>query len=167
IRAVALAFLLTAGCATQAQTCVPSQNADWMVNTLLNRVSALYNPGAAVVRPGDCQLVGQSPPDFSWPHLSGTAQYQVTLTYPDNHTKTLPAPRNWINWDEVLPSGNYSWQVQAGAQSSNVRRFTVGADAVPFVVPGMASVINQLLAKPHPRGLPDSAALATMTNQRG
>src|SRR6266571_2989620 len=121
IRAVALAFLLTAGCATQAQTCVPSQNADWMVNILLNRASALYNPGAAAVRPGDCQRVGQSPPDFSWPHLSGTAQYQVTLTYPDGYTRALSTPQNWINWNEVLPAGNYSWQVQAGTLSSNER----------------------------------------------
>jgi hypothetical protein len=149
------------------QACVPIQNPDWMVSTLLDRESPLYNPGAAMVRPGDCQLVEQSPPDFSWPGLTGTVQYQVTLTYPDNHTKTLSASRNWINWDEVLPSGNYSWQVQAGAQSSNVRRFTVSANAVPFVVPDMAGVINQLLAKPHPRGLPDSVTLATMANQRG
>jgi heparinase II/III-like protein/uncharacterized protein DUF4962 len=150
----------------QAQTCVPSQNPDWMVNTLLNRLSPLYNPGAAAVRPGDCQLVEQSPPDFSWPHLSGAVQYQVTLTYPDNHTKTLSAPRNWINWDEVLPSGTYSWQVQAGTQSSNVRRFTVSANSVPFVVPDMAGVMNRLLAKPHPRGLPDPATLALMAGQR-
>src|SRR6266702_3883315 len=148
IRAVAFAFLLTAACpfAAQAQTCAPSQTADWMVNILLNRASALYNPGAAAVRPGDCQRVGQSPPDFSWPHLSGTAQYQVTLTYPDGHTKTLSAPQNWINWNEVLPAGNYSWQVQAGSVSSNVRQFTVGANAVPFRVP---------------------ATLATMASQRG
>ena len=169
IRAVAFASLLTAACpfAAQAQTCVPSQNADWMVNTLLNGVSALYNPGAAAVRPGDCQRVGQSPPDFSWPHLSGAAQYQVTLTYPDGHTKTLSAPQNWINWNEILPAGNYSWQVQAGSVSSNVRQFTVGADAVPFLIPDMASVINRLLAKAHPRGLPDPATLATMASQRG
>ena len=166
--AAAFVLLLAAhGCArSQTEACVPVVSADWMTSTLLDRESPLYNPGAAAVRPGDCQLVEQSPPDFSWPHLSGAVQYQVTLTYPDNHTKTLSAPRNWINWDEVLPSGSYSWQVQAGAQSSNVRRFTVSADAVPFVVPDMASVINQLLAKPHPRGLPDPAALALMASQR-
>src|SRR5216683_1194917 len=169
IRAAAFVFLLVTGfpSAAQAQTCVPSQNADWMVNTLLNGVSALYNPGAAAVRPGDCQRVGQSPPDFSWPHLSGAAQYQVALTYPDGHTKTLSAPQNWINWDEVLPAGNYSWQVQAGTLSSNVRQFTVGANAVPFRVPDMTSVVDRLLAKAHPRGLPDPATLATMAGQRG
>ena len=178
IRATALTLLLAAGGCTQqhetesplaqalALSCVPNQNTDWMVNILLNRQSPLYNPGAATVRPGDCQQVQQSPPDFSWPHLSGTVRYQVTLTYPDSHTKTLSAPQNWINWDEGLPPGNYSWQVQAGTQSSNARRFTVSADAVPFVVPDMASVIDQLLAKPHPRGLPDAATLALMAGQR-
>src|SRR5882672_9624118 len=176
IRATAalVLFLPAAGCTAretgsppaQAHACVPNPNPDWMVNTLLNRQSSLYNPGAAAVRPGDCQRVEQSPPDFSWPHLSGAARYQLTLTYPDGRTKTLSAPRNWINWDEALPPGNYSWRVQAGAQSSNVRRFTVTADAVPFVEPDVADVIEQLLSKPHPRGLPDSATLALMAGQR-
>lgn len=155
------------GCAqSQGETCVPVGGADWMMSTLQDRESPLYNPAAALVRPSDCQLVEQSPPDFSWPHLSGTAQYQVTLIYPDDHTKTLSTPQNWINWDEVLPPGDYSWQVQAGAQSSNVRRFTVSANAVAFVVPQMANVINGLLAKPHPRGLPAPDALALMAGQR-
>src|SRR5882672_1689233 len=177
IRATAalVLFLPAAGCSAretgspraQAQACVPNPNPDWMVNTLLNRQSSLYNPGAAAVRPGDCQRVEQSPPDFSWPHLSGTAQYEVTLTFPDNHTKTLTAPQTWINWDEVLPPGNYSWQVQAGTNLSNVRRFTVSANAVPFLVPDMTSTINQPLAKAHPRGLPDPATLALMASQRG
>ena len=175
MRAAAFTLLLAAGGCTQrqtglplvqVQTCVPNQNSDWMVNILLNRQSSLYNPGAAAVRPGDCQRVQQSPPDFSWPHLSGTARYRVILTYPDNQTKTLSTPRNWINWDEILPPGNYSWQVQAGTQSSNVRKFTVSADSVPFIVPDMASVVDQLLAKPHPRGLPDLATLALMASQR-
>jgi len=168
-RVAAFALLLTVGFpfAAQAQNCVPTRNSDWMTDTLLNRQSPLYNPGAAWVRPGDCQRVEQSPPDFSWPHLSGTAQYEVTLTFPDNHTKTLTAPQTWINWDEVLPPGNYSWQVQAGTNLSNVRRFTVSANAVPFLVPDMTSTINQLLAKAHPRGLPDPATLALMASQRG
>ena len=175
IRATAFALLLAAGGGTQretglslvqAQTYVPNQNPDWMADILLNRQSSLYDPGAAAVRPGDGQRVQQNPPDFSWPHLSGTARYEVTLTYPDSQTKTLSASRNWINWDEVLPPGNYSWQVQAGTQSSNVRKFTVSADSVPFIVPDVASVINQLLAKPHPRGLPDPITLAQMAGQR-
>src|SRR5437773_11136318 len=120
MRAIALTLLLAAmglpPHAARAQSCVPNPNLDWMVDILLNRQSTLYNPGAAAVRPGDCQRVEQSPPDFSWPHLSGTARYQVTLTYPGGRTKTLSAPRNWINWDEVLPPGNYSWRVRAGAQ---------------------------------------------------
>ncbi len=168
IRVAALALLPAAGVpiAAEAQTCVPNPNADWMTTILLNRQSPLYNPGAAAVRPSDCQVVEQSPPDFSWPHLSGTALYQVTLTYPDNHTRTLSTPQNWINWDEALPVGNYLWQVQAGTQLSNVRQFAVGTNAVPFVVPDITSVINQLVAKTHPRALPDPATLATMANQR-
>ena len=37
---------------------------------------------------------------------------------------------------------------------------------MPFVVPDMTTVVNQLLATPHPRGLPDGATLALMASQR-
>jgi len=168
-------LLVTSGLplAAYAQTCVPNPNFDWMATILLDARSALYYPGAAGVRPGDCQRVEQSPPDFSWPHLSGAAQYQVTLTYPDSHTRTLSARQNWINWDEVLPGGDYSWTVQSLDPDGNPvgaaslpRRFTVSVHAVPFVVPRTNKVIDELRDESHPRGLPPRATLATMASQR-
>ena len=56
--------------------------------------------------------------------------------------------------------------VTRAGQTSLPRQFTVSASAVPFVVPDMTSVINHLLAKPHPRGLPDMATLQVMASQR-
>ena len=178
MRLVAFALvLILAGClpfSTQSRACVPNVNPDWMANILLNPQLTLYDPSEATVRPADCQRVEQSPPDFSWPHLSGTAQYQITLTYPDGRVRTLSTPQNWVNWDEILPSGDYSWAVQprdasgspVGAVSLS-RRFTVRPDALPFVVPDMTNVIKRLLSKAHPRGLPDPATLALMASQRG
>jgi hypothetical protein len=115
-------------------------------------------------------VVEQTPPDLSWPDLSPDAQYQLLLTYPDSSFRTVPVAHNWINWDEVLPAGSYTWQVQVsnakGTWNSNPRRFTVDASAVPFVVPDWNILFQRAAAKAHPRALPDAATLATMLQQR-
>ena len=161
----ALPLLLAAAWtqAALAQTCVPDATADWMTTVPLDRSSAQ-------IWPVDCATVEQSPPDFSWPDLGAGVQYQVSVTYPDGRARTLAAPLNWINWDEVLPAGDYSWQVQAavagGTQQSRARRFTVSSGAVPFLVPDWSSIFTRAAAKPHPRALPDAAAAQAMMNQR-
>ncbi|MGH8707222.1 MAG: hypothetical protein ACREVD_04110, partial [Burkholderiales bacterium] len=113
------------------------------------------------VRPADCATVEQTPPDISWPELSSDARYDVTVTYPDGTARTLTAPQNWINWDEALPAGSYTWQVQvtnsSGVQTSRARRFTVAAGAVPFVVPAWTVLLDRAVTKGHPRALPDPA----------
>lgn len=159
-------FMLLAGgtpVAAQAQTCVPDPTPDWMASVPLTQSSAQ-------VRPADCSIVQQTPPDFSWPDLSADAQYQVTLTYPDGSTRSNSVARNWINWDEALPAGAYSWQVHAtnagGTQVSRARRFTVSAGAVPFLVPDWTVLLERAAAKAHPRALPDAATAQAMISQR-
>ena len=165
LRAAALTFLLAAGLphAARAQACVPDTTPDWMASIPLSQSSAQ-------VWPADCASVEQTPPDFSWPDLSADAQYQVTLTYPDGHTRSNSAARNWINWDEVLPAGSYAWQVQAtnanGTQQSRSRRFTVDAAAVAFLVPDWTVLFNRASAKAHPRALPDPTTQQAMFSQR-
>jgi hypothetical protein len=157
---VSTLFLATClPCAAQAQICAPNQSVDWILSTLLS------DPHAATVRPADCALVEQNPPDFSWPYI-GSGPYTVNLTFPDGHTESRTATNNWLNWNETLPAGNYAWTVTHAGQTSSPRQFIVSADAVPFVVPDMTSVINQLLAKLHPRGLPDTATMQAMASQR-
>jgi len=142
-----------------AQTsCVPTTAVDWMV---------VSDQLAQDIRPRDCAAVQQSPPDFRWPDVISSGGYQVTLTYPDGRSRTLPATQNWLNWDEVLPAGSYSWTVShAGSAASNRRRFTVDANSQPFLVPKMSAVLSAVTAKPHPRTLPDAATFATMKSQR-
>src|SRR5215510_13996936 len=160
---VVLLLAATLPLAAQAQTCVPDATPDWMTS-----ISLLSS--SVQVSPPDCATVQQTPPDFSWPDLGSDAQYQVTLTYPDGHARTLTAPQNWINWDEVLPAGNYAWWVQvsngSGNQDSRSRRFTVAAGAVPFLVPDWATLFDRAAGKPHPRALPDVATAETMISQR-
>jgi hypothetical protein len=128
------------------------------------------DPLAAAIRPADGMTVQQTPPDFSWPEVSKTAKYTVQLTYPDGKSKSLAAPQNYLNWNEVLPAGTYSWTVTAvdasGSRRSNPRKFTVDGESKPFLVPDMKDLAAKLKAKPHPRGLPDASALAAMAKQR-
>ncbi|MGQ0523004.1 MAG: heparinase II/III domain-containing protein, partial [Betaproteobacteria bacterium] len=138
-----------------AQSCVPGTAADWM---------ATGDQLAARIRPADCGVVEQSPPDFGWP--STGANYQLTLTYPNGATKSVSTSKNWVNWSEVLPAGTYKWHVTANGTASRVRQFTVSANATPFLVPAASTVLNQLSAKARPRGLPSASMLATMKSQR-
>ncbi|HEX6267623.1 MAG TPA: heparinase II/III family protein [Burkholderiales bacterium] len=128
------------------------------------------DPLAAEIRPADGATVEQTPPDFSWPDVDPRARYTVTLTYPGGKVRSLPAPQNYINWDEVLPPGRYKWTVTAAGpaseRTSQPRAFTVAPDAKPFLAPDMKALAARLKAKPHPRGLPDAATLALMAKQR-
>ena len=165
VRATAFTILLAAGLpfAAIAQACVPDATPDWI--SMVPMASS-----SAQVRPADCATVQQTPPDFSWPDLGADAGYQVTLTYPDGSSRSITATHNWINWDEVLPAGNYTWQVQVtsagGVQQSRARRFTVSATAVPFLVPDWETLFNRAAAKPRPRALPDPATAQLMISQR-
>ena len=125
------------------------------------------DPLAATIRPADGATVQQTPPDFGWPEVSATAKYAVELTYPDGGKRTLAAPQNYLNWDEVLRPGRYRWTVRmSDGRTSRLREFTVAADAVPFLAPDMRALAAKLKAKPHPRGLPDEATLEAMARQR-
>ena len=134
---------------------------DWLV---------VDHPLAASIRPADGATVEQTPPDFSWPEVSKSARYTVRLVYPGGKARSLRAPQNYLNWDEVLPPGRYRWTVTAadpqGERTSQPRQFTVGADARPFLAPDMKALAARLKAKPHPRGLPDEATLALIVKQR-
>jgi hypothetical protein len=125
---------------------------------------------AAAIRPPEGTTVQQTPPDFSWPEISKQARYTVNLRYPDGRTRSLLAPQNYLNWNEVLPSGRYSWTVtmtdSGASRTSEPRTFVVDENSKPFLVPDMKALVAKMKAKPHPRGLPDDAALATMAKQR-
>ena len=137
--------------------CAQDAPADWM---------ATGDALAAQVRPRDCAEVEQTPPDFSWPDVARDARYELTLTYPDGRKKTLAAPQNYLNWNEVLPPGKYSWQVKYGTRESRARKFVVSESSQPFLVRDMKQLAAALATKPHPRGLPDEATLKKMARER-
>ncbi|HEU4645055.1 MAG TPA: DUF4962 domain-containing protein, partial [Burkholderiales bacterium] len=149
--------------AALGQSCVPDPSPDWMTQVPMST-------SAVTLRPADCAVVEQTPPDFSWPDHDPKARYTVTLAYPDGTSRSLVAPQNWINWDEALPPGDYAWRVRLESggtvADSRVRRFTVSAQAVPFVVPSAATLFSRAVAKPHPRALLDPATAQAMLAER-
>jgi len=155
LAAALLAFASIYPLTVHSQSCVPGSTPDWMVTS---------DPLAARIRPAECSVVEQSPPDFGWPGTGSS--YQLTLTYPNGVTKSVSTSKNWVNWSEVLPAGTYTWQVTANGTASRARQFTVAANATAFLVPAPSTVLNQLSSKARPRGLPDSSTLATMKSQR-
>ncbi|HJR70264.1 MAG TPA: heparinase II/III family protein [Gammaproteobacteria bacterium] len=142
------------------------EDVDWMLSVPLQQSSAQ-------IRPADGAEVQQTPPDFGWPDLGLGTQYRFSLTYPDGSSRTLDTPHNWLNWDEVLAAGSYSWLVEAtdgsGTRVSRSRSFMVAASAEPFLVPHTDALLQSAAAKPHPRALPQPEELQLMlaTRQAG
>jgi hypothetical protein len=158
-----LALAASLPLAALGQPCIPDPTPDWIAQVPMSA-------SPVNVRPADCAAVEQTPPDFSWPDHDPDARYTVTLTYPDGSARSLAAPQNWINWDEALPPGDYAWRVRLVSGGtlleSRARRFTVRADAVPFVVPPADTLFMRAASKPRPRALPDPATAQAMLAAR-
>lgn len=126
--------------------CPSPMPADWLAGK---------NPLAMPIRPAHCETVNQTPPDFSWPDSGSAGGYAVELTGPVHAKKKTG--RNWINWGEALPPGEYQWRViEQGVQgkvgrSGVWRRFAISADAMPFVVPDDAALIKIARQRERPR----------------
>ena len=101
-----------------------------------------------------CSSTTQTPPEFVWPPQNGKNTYTVQLTHPGGRVENRETTHNWVLWDRPLAPGAYSWRVKvAGAtnDTSKPRRFTIAADAVPFVVPSGDKLVAQAGKATRPR----------------
>ena len=131
---------------------LPGQAAECGIhNDFLVRSDALLAP----VRPPDCSVVGQTPPDFSWPPQEGKNNtYTLSLTKPDGRTESRSTTTNWVAWPQALPPGDYTWTLQVKGDAnytSETRRFTIAPDAVTFIVPRPEEAAQRAKAKARPR----------------
>ena len=127
------------------------------------------DPTLAPVRPADCGIVTQTPPEFTWPPQDGTHSYVVSLVHPDGHQETRTTPENWLVWDKALEPGEYRWIVQVkGGEKSQPRRFTISRDAVAFVVPGDDDALARARKLQHPRTWADddSSPIEALKSER-
>ena len=127
------------------------------------------DPTLAPVRPADCAVVTQTPPELTWPPQDGRHTYVVSLTHPGGRTEKRTTQENWIVWDRALPPGEYQWQVRVkDGESGAPRRFTIAANAASFIVPGDEAALARARQLAHPRSWPkdDSSPIAALKAER-
>ena len=115
----------------------------------LVRSDALLAP----VRPADCSVVTQTPPEFTWPPLEGKYTYTLTLTGPDGASESRTTEKNWLVWDKALAPGKYSWTMKSSLDKevTQARTFTIAPDPVPFLLPTADAVVRHAKETPRPR----------------
>ncbi|HET6264546.1 MAG TPA: DUF4962 domain-containing protein [Usitatibacter sp.] len=127
------------------------------------------DPTLAPIRPADCAVVTQTPPELTWPPQDGRHTYVVSLTHPGGRTESRTTPENWIVWDRALPPGDYQWQVKVkDGETGAPRRFTIAANAASFIVPGDEAALARARQLSHPRSWAkdESSPIAALRAER-
>ena len=126
------------------------------------------DPLLAPVRPADCSVLTQSPPEFTWPPLDGQYSYTLTLVGPDGVPQSRTTGRNWLAWDRVLAPGKYTWRMKSSYdnETTQARTFTIAPGAVPFVLPAEDAALHHARATPRPRTWSGASPLPALESER-
>jgi hypothetical protein len=119
--------------------------------------AAASSPLAVRPSPDGNDVIAQNPPGFTWSrHASMPLQYELELIAPNGQHSLIPTSRNWYLPDHLMETGNWAWRVRprGNVAWSDMRRFTLGPDARPFVVPGLPVLKARVLQHARPRSLP-------------
>lgn len=120
-------------------------------------------------QPGDHLVTTQNPPDFGWPFIAGADVYELQVAT-DNTFNNIAYGKNdiannYYNFPQTFTAGqSYFWRVRfhkpAGWSSwSDIRKFRIDANAVPFPVPPVSQLLNDVPAT-HPRILTNTNDLS-------
>lgn len=110
-------------------------------------------------RPLDNYANMQNPPDFSWPWEENAVSYDLVicrdLQMQEVAYQKLDNPVNYYNFPHTFEPGVYYWHARwkkAGEIGpwSDTRRFLLRADARPFTVPDVDTLLSRIPAA-HPR----------------
>jgi len=118
-------------------------------------------------RPADGLVTTQNPPDFSWPAVPGSDQYQLQVGRSASvadavYERTLED--NFYNFPHIFDTGTWYWHVRyhtpadGWSEWSDARRFRIEEDYVPFPVPAIDQLI-QNVGTAHPRIWTNAATL--------
>jgi hypothetical protein len=116
---------------------------------------------SAPTAPAHGGITRQSPPEFSWPAVSGAASYRLEVSGAMGIWPKV-VRGNWAQWwTATFPAGVYQWRVQPlnstgnslGAASS-WRTFTVAIDTTEFRIPSADVLMANIKARARPRSLP-------------
>ncbi|CAI6030986.1 DUF4962 domain-containing protein [Cohnella sp. JJ-181] len=111
-------------------------------------------------QPIDHLVTTQNPPDFGWPFIDHADAYELQVST-DNAFQTISYQKsdiaaNYYNFPHIFAGGqSYFWKVrfhktEGWSAWSDVRRFRIDADNVPFPVPPLSDLFNAVPAA-HPR----------------
>ena len=111
-------------------------------------------------QPIDHLVTTQNPPDFGWPFIAGADVYELQVAADSGFQNILYQKNdiaiNYYNFPHTFTGGqSYFWRVryhQASGWSawSDVRKFRIDADYVPFPVPHVSELIANVPTS-HPR----------------
>ena len=116
---------------------------------------------SAPTAPAHGAITRQTPPEFSWPAVSGATSYRLEVSGPAGVWPKV-VRGNWAQWNTaVFPAGAYQWRVQplnslgnAQGAISSWRSFTLASDAVEFRLPAPDVLLANIKARARPRSLP-------------
>ena len=124
------------------------------------------------LQPRDCDLVKTNPPAFTWTQPTDrdlATPWQLVLRKAGGGvvaTQASNEPRLALSGG-ALAVGNYEWTVAYTSigkliKTSEVRRFTVAADAARLALPSGAALAAAVSRKAHPRVLPAGSSFAAI-----
>ncbi|WP_127582554.1 DUF4962 domain-containing protein [Paenibacillus koleovorans] len=110
--------------------------------------------------PADSLVTTQNPPDFRWPAVPGANRYDLQVSRSETVASVVYGKDdfsvNYYNFPHQFDKGTWYWRVryhtQAGGWSewSDIRRFRIEEDNVPFAVPSVDTLMSQI-GNQHPR----------------
>ncbi|CAK4834016.1 unnamed protein product [Aphanomyces euteiches] len=120
-------------------------------------------------QPGNEFVTTQNPPDFGWPFIAGGDLYELQVAN-DNAFNNIVYQKNdivtnYYNFPQPFVAGqSYFWRVRfhkpAGWSNwSDIRKFRIDANAVPFPVPPVSQLMNKVSTS-HPRILTNPSDLS-------
>ncbi|WP_158543729.1 DUF4962 domain-containing protein [Cohnella sp. OV330] len=121
-------------------------------------------------KPADQAVTSQNAPDFAWPYIVGADKYEFQIAAAADTAFSAPVyarndlTTNLHNLPTALEPGNsYNWRVRfhiaAGwSEWSDSRKFRLTPDAVPFLVPELDDLFDNVSAT-HPRILTNAEDL--------
>ncbi|UKS28538.1 DUF4962 domain-containing protein [Paenibacillus sp. HWE-109] len=129
----------------------------------------VIDPVSRHFQPGDHNVTTQNPPDFGWPAIANADLFELQVAT-DGAFNNIAYQKNDININyynfpsSFIAGQSYFWRVRfhktAGWSNwSDVRQFRIDADPVPFPVPPVSQLLDQVPSV-HPRILTDSSKLS-------
>ncbi|SDD50713.1 Chitodextrinase [Paenibacillus sp. UNCCL117] len=125
--------------------------------------------------PTDSLVTTQNPPDFRWPFISGADNYELQLSRDASVTEIVYGVEthslNFHNFDHILDAGTWYWRVRyhspadGWSEWSDIRRFRIEEQYVPFPVPSIDTLLNKVTAA-HPRVWTNPETLEEFRNLR-